>query len=84
MILNNTAYDEAVFKVTSYNGRETDVTLGGNLFNDVDLTQYESPFSVTVTIAGSTPDVINGLNENQCVSVYKSGENYNLGATKPV
>ena len=73
MILNNTANYEAVFKVTSYNGRETDVTVGDNLFNDVDLTQYESPFSVQVVIAGSSPDVVNGLDENYWPQVSPDG-----------
>ena len=79
MILNNMALEEAVCVITSANGRETNVTLGGNLFNDVNLSEYQSPFSVQVTV-GSTTEMINGVDESQCVSIYLSGT-YHLSAT---
>ncbi len=81
MILNNMASEDAVYVITSANGRETNVTVNASAYQNVDLSQYQSPFSVQVTVGGSTTDMIYGLDESQCVSVYLSGETYHLSAT---
>ena len=81
MILNNMTSEDAVYLITSANGRETNSTMKASAYQSVDLSKYESPFSVQVTVGGSTTDMINGLDESQCVSVYSSGETYHLSAT---
>ncbi len=81
MILNNSATENAQFHITSANGRESSFDVNASTYQEVDLSEYQSPFTVQVTVGGSTTDMINGLDESQCVSVYSSGETYQLSAT---
>ena len=81
MTLNNSTKEKAQYQITSANGRETNVTVNASTSQNVDLSKYQSPFSVQVTVGGSTTDMIYNVDESQSVSVYRSGEIYDLSAT---
>ena len=78
MTLNNSTKEKAQYQITSANGRETNVTVNASTSPKVDLSKYQSPFSVQVRVGGSTTDMIYNVDESQSVSVYRSGESYQL------
>jgi len=78
MTLTNSTTEKAQFQITSANGRETNVDLNASASQNVDLSMYQSPFSVQATVGASTTDMIYDVDEIQSVSVYRSGESYQL------
>ncbi len=68
MILNNQATEKATFQITSANGRETSVNVDASTEKNVDLTKYQNPFSVKVTISGNTTEMIYDIKDSQSVT----------------